>query len=97
MLGFFEDVLPQQDGTYSLSALYDSKDCKKKYYTPKRWLSQRRTKQLLAELDVVASDFLPFEAALSYALTLNPSLALTFYRKLSEIRSPVFTVDKNPV
>lgn len=82
MLGFFEDVLPQQDGTYSLSALYCSKDCKKKYWTPKRWLAQKRTKELFNAYGIEPSLMVPKELAWSYAMTINTSFAVYFYGKL---------------
>lgn len=89
--GYFNDVTPT-DGLYSLEQLYNSKDCSKPYWTPNRWLAQKRTKELFAAYGIEPSHMVPEELAWSYAMTINTSFAVYFYSKLD-----MLTVDKNPV
>ena len=86
----FTDVTPT-DGLYSLEQLYTSKDCKNKYWTPNRWLAQKRTKELFVAYGIEPSHMVQKELAWSYAMTINSCFAVYFYRKLSEISYPVLT------
>lgn len=85
LLGYFDDVQPTEEGLYSLASIYKSKDCTKEYWTPNRWLSQKRTKELFAAYGVQASNMVPKELAASYAMMLNSSFAVTFYSQLKNV------------
>lgn len=78
----FNDVTQTENGFFSLEQLYNSKDCKKKYWTPKRWLAQKRTKELFEVYGIGPSLTVPKELAWSYAMTINASFAVYFYSKL---------------
>lgn len=80
-LGFFNDVVPNDDNLYSLGDIYNSNDCIDKYWTPKRWLAQKRTKALFDAHGVPPSILVSKELATSYATTVN----VLFYINLVEI------------
>ena len=85
LLGYFDDVQPTEEGLYSLASLYNSKDCSKPYWTPNRWLAQKRTKELFNAYGVEPSHMVPKELAASYAMMINSSFAVTFYRQLKNV------------
>ena len=78
----FTDVTQTEQGLYSLEQLYNSKDCSKPYWTPKRWLAQKRTKELFNAYGIEPSHMVPKELAWSYAMTINSCFAVYFYGKL---------------
>lgn len=83
--GYFTDVTQTEKGLYSLEQLYNSKDCSKPYWTPKRWLAQKRTKELFKAYVIEPSLIVPEELAVYYALEISPIFASSFYRKIASL------------